>query len=490
MESQNRIRSLFGNVNSVRVVLLAVLLMGCWGLIFATLNFGLVGGVAVAMVPCALMLLICTIRNPVYALFGLFVVNYFIMGVARYLHDLPLGTLLDALIVYNFMVLLFHSFTYRVSWWRAFTWLTLMAFIWLLYGVMELVNPETVSVSGWFSSVRSVSFHFFFLVVLTQIIMDDYRYLRYMLYIWSVLTLLGVAKGLMQKFIGFDNGELYWLFVLGGSTTHFIGSGVRYFSFFSDAASFGAAMGLAMVVFSTAALHFHNKLLKVYLLFVAAVACYGMLISGTRSALAIPFVGFVLYVIMSKRIKIIVLGALAIGCVFYFLNFTYIGQGNALIRRARSAFDPSDKSLVVRLENQQKLRVLMADLPFGAGIGHGGGKAKVFAPDAPISQIPTDSWFVMIWVETGPVGVVLHLLILFVVLFYGGFLVMFRLQNAQLRGIIAGLTAGLAGVMAMSYANEVLGQIPMGVILYMSMAFIFLSPQFDKQLTGENADKS
>ena len=39
----------------------------------------------------------------------------------------------------------------------------------------------------------------------------------------------------------------------------------------------------------------------------------------------------------------------------------------------------------------------------------------------------------------------------------------------------------------MSYANEVLGQIPTGAIIYMSMAFIFLAPRFDREL--ENAGK-
>ena len=44
------------------------------------------------------------------------------------------------------------------------------------------------------------------------------------------------------------------------------------------------------------------------------------------------------------------------------------------------------------------------------------------------------------------------------------------------------MTAGIAGVVVMAYANEVFGQIPTGAIIYMSMAFIFLSPRFDKEL--------
>lgn len=66
--------------------------------------------------------------------------------------------------------------------------------------------------------------------------------------VWAILTLTAVIKAIWQKYVGFDSAEKYWLYVLGGSTTHIIYSGIRYFSFFSDAANFGAGMGFSMVV--------------------------------------------------------------------------------------------------------------------------------------------------------------------------------------------------------------------------------------------------
>ena len=218
------------------------------------------------------------------------------------------------------------------------------------------------------------------------------------------------------------------------------------------------------------------------MLAVAAAACYGMLISGTRSALAVPFAGYAVFVMLSRNFRMVVAGVFLIIMAFCFLKFTTIGQGNPIIRRARSAFNTQDASFQVRLDNQARLRELMRGKPFGAGLGHGGGKAKVFAPDAPLSQVPTDSCFVMIWVETGIVGLLLHIGILLYVLGKGAWLVFFRLRNTQLKGFVAALTAGIAGVVVMAYANEVFGQIPTGAIIYMSMAFIFLSPRFDKEL--------
>lgn len=446
-------------------------------------KYGTIAGIAVAMIPAAMCFLWVTLRDPALSMLGLFVVNYFIMVLTRYAYDMPFGMILDALIFYNILIITLQAMVRRIEWKRASSGLTVVAAIWVAYCMLEVVNPESVSVAGWFSSVRSVAFYFFFITVLTQLTMTKYKYLKYMLAIWSVLTLIAVAKACIQKFVGFNAAENYWLFVLGGRSTHVIHSGVRYFSFFSDAANFGGSMGLSMVVFSISALYYRNQWMKLYLLLVAAAACYGMLISGTRSALAVPFVGYTAFILMSRNIRMIAAGMLLVIAAFVFLRFTTIGQGNAIVRRARSAFNTNDPSFQVRLENQAKLRKLMADKPFGAGLGHGGGKAKTFAPNAPLSQIPTDSWFVMIWVETGVVGILLHIGILLYILAHGAWLVVFKLRNIQLRGFTAALTAGISGIVVMAYANEILGQIPTGAILYMCMGFIFIAPRFDRELS-------
>lgn len=470
-------------VSVPRLIVWALLAGGVAVLAMTFTKYGVLAGLAVSAIPAALCILWVTLRDPGLSMLGLFVVNYFIMALTRYAHDLPFGLILDALIFYNILIISLQAMMHRIEWKRASSGLTVVAAIWVAYCTLEVVNPESVSVAGWFSSVRSVAFYFFFITVLTQLTMSEYKYLKYMLIVWSVLTLIAVVKACIQKFIGFNAAENYWLFVLGGRSTHIIRSGVRYFSFFSDAANFGASMGLSMVVFSISALYYRNPWIKTYLLLVAAAACYGMLISGTRSALAVPFIGYTAFIMMSRNIKVIVAGILLVLAAFVFLKFTTIGQGNAIVRRARSAFNTQDASFQVRLENQAKLRELMRDKPFGAGLGHGGGKAKTFAPDAPLSQIPTDSWFVMIWVETGVVGILLHIGILLYILARGAWLVVFKLRNVQLRGFTAALTAGISGIVVMAYANEVLGQIPTGAILYMCMGFIFLAPRFDRELT-------
>lgn len=473
-----------------RIMTGALLIAGVMLLTYAFRNYGLAAGIAISIIPIALCGVWATLRNPAWGMLGMLVVNYYVMGVGRYTTTFPIGLILDAAIIYNIVLLTLQAFTTKVEWRRARTGVTLVSAIWVLYCTLQILNPEAVSILGWTATVRSLAFHFLFIVVLTQLLMAEYKYLKYMLIVWSVLTLTAVAQACIQKFIGFNSAEKYWLYVLGGHTTHIIYSGIRYFSFFSDAANFGAAMGLSMVVFSISGFYLRNPWLKIYLLLVAAAACYGMLISGTRSALAVPFVGYAVFIGLSRNFRTMLMGGLVIIAAFVFLNFTTIGQGNQIIRRARSAFNTNDPSLQLRLDNQAKLRTLMVDKPFGAGLGHGGGKAKTFAPNAPLSQIPTDSWFVMIWVETGVVGILLHVSILLYILGWGAYLVFFKIRNTQLRGLTSALIAGISGIVVMSYGNEVLGQIPTGAIIYMSMAFIFMAPRFDKELSDAEAAKN
>ena len=370
----------------------------------------------------------------------------------------------------------------HVAWSRAKSGLTLAAVIWTVYCCLELFNPQSGSMTAWASSIRSYAFTFLAVVVLSQIVFTRFKHLQYMLLIWSLLTMVAVGKACIQKFIGFDAAENYWLFVLGGRTTHIIYSGVRYFSIFSDAANFGASMGLSMVVFAISGVYADKMWMRWWFYFVAAAACYGMLISGTRSALAVPFTGFAVFIFLSRHVKVAAGGVLLLIAAFVFLSYTHIGQGNALIRRARSAFNTNDPSYRLRLENQKKLRVLMKDKPFGAGLGMGGGKALQHDPNSEIARIPTDSWFVMVWVETGIVGVLLHISILLYILGRGAWLIFFRLKDKRLRGLTAGLLAGIAGIVVASYANEIFGQIPTGVIMYMSMSFVFLAPSYDREL--------
>lgn len=443
------------------------------------LQYGWIPAFALSISPLIIYGIIQLVKDPIYALLGVFVANYFIMGITRYVTGLQGGIVMDGLLLAILFFLLLYNLKNPVSWVSLRNPLTLLTGIWLVYCLVLVFNPET-TLNHWAAGVRALAVYFFLFPMLTALLLNQFKYLKWFLFIWSVLTLLAIGKSLMQKFIGFDSAELYWLHVTGGSRTHIIQSGVRYFSFFSDAASFGCNMGMSLVVFGVTALYIHSKPLRVYYIAVALLAGYAMMISGTRAAIAVPFAGFAFFVLLSKQWKIMIPGALLILSLFVFFKFTYIGQGNAEIRRMRSAFNATeDASFIARMKNQEKMRLFMNDHPFGVGIG----KAKRAEPGDYLYQLPTDTSLVFVWVETGVVGLSIFLLIFLVTFLKGTYDIWFRIENRQLRGLLSALLGGIAGMLVSSYGNEMLQILPNGPIVYMSMAFIFMGPKLDKEIS-------
>ena len=443
------------------------------------LQYGLIPALALSFLPLIIYAIIQLVNEPTYALLGVFIANYFIMGVTRYVTGLQGGIVIDGLLLATLFFLLLYNLNNPVSWVSLRNPLTLLTGIWLLYCLVLVFNPET-TLNHWAAGVRALAVYFFLFPVLTALLLNQFKYLKWFLFLWSVLTLLAIGKSLMQKFIGFDSAELYWLHVLGGSRTHIIYTGVRYFSFFTDAASFGCNMGMSLVVFGITALYTRSKPLRIYYIAVALLAGYAMMISGTRAAIAVPFAGFAFFVLLSKQWKIMIPGVLLILALFVFFKFTYIGHGNAEIRRMRSAFNVTeDASYMLRKQNQEKMRVFMNDHPFGIGIG----EAKRAEPGDNMYDLPTDSSMVFVWVETGIVGLILFLLIFLVVLLKGSYDVFIVIQNRELRGLLSALLGGVAGMLVSSYGNEMLQQFPNGPIVYMCMAFIFMGPKLDKEIS-------
>jgi len=273
----------------------------------------------------------------------------------------------------------------------------------------------------------------------------------------------------------------------GGAVTHMLFGKLRVFSFYSDAGQFGASQAQTGVVAAIIFLHTKIKQEKIFFGIVAIAGFYGMFISGTRGAMIVPFAGFFLYLVLIRNVKLVTIGTILGLIVFVFFKFTTIGNGVYAINRMRTAFDPNDKSLQVRLENQQKLKVYLASRPFGGGIGSAGDKAQRWTPSTFLANVATDSWYVMIWAEQGIVGLILHLFILFYILGKGSYIAMFRVRDPALQGKFFALAAGIFGIMAAAYGNGVLGQIPTSMVTYSSMAFLFTAKEIsDKYEKGLN----
>ena len=408
-------------------------------------------------------------KNPILGFYTTIGLNFVILGMGRYVKGYPLGFAIDGIIILTFLALIFSKFRERVDWSPINKNVIILAVIWLGYFMFQLINPEARSLQAWISG-RSIGFYFFFFVILTFMFINTNKRLDTFLYVWGVFSILATLKGIGQLFFGVDAAEQAWLDE-GAAKTHVLFGKLRIFGFFSDAGNYGANQGYSAVV---AIIYSMTKkgLPKIFFITVGVLGLYGMLISGTRGAIAVPFAGFMTFFVLRKNIKVFGAGIFMIAVIFVFFKFTMIANGNQQIRRIRTGFDPNNASLQVRKKNQAILKGYLASRPFGGGVGHAGDKAQRFIPYAFLSHVATDSWYVVIWAEMGIIGLTLHLIILFYVIGMGSFKVMFRIRDPITKLKMTALISGMAGVMLASYGNEVLGQMPTSLLIYASMALM------------------
>jgi hypothetical protein len=457
-----------------------IVLTICIGIFAALLisRMGVIGGLVLILLPFISVYLNYLFLNPIIGLYTAISLGFIILGLGRYIAGFPIGTLMDCILFLTYIALFFNKFKYRIDWSPAKKDITFLAALWFGYSLFEFINPEAKSTDAWISG-RGIAFYMFLIVPLTLIFFDSKKKLDMFFYVWGIWSILASLKGIQQHFLGVDRWEQAWLDE-GNAKTHILFGKLRSFSFMSDAGQFGCNQAYSALVASILISVEKIRIKKIFYLVVAILGFYGMVISGARGAMVVPFVGIVIFSVLRKNFTVLISCAVILMVVFVFFKFTSIGQGNDQIRRMRTAFDSNDASLQVRLENQRRLKAYLASRPFGGGIGLGGVKAQKYRPNAFLSQVATDSWFVLIWVEQGIVGLLLHLFILFYVLIKGSFHVMFRIRDPILRIKMAALVAGFFGIMAASYGNAILGTPPTGILIYISMALLMNTEVLDK----------
>ena len=154
-----------------------------------------------------------------------------------------------------------------------------------------------------------------------------------------IISLAGAFYGMKQLFLGTDAAENRWL-EAGAKKTHLLFGKLRVFSFYTEAGQFGASqahLAILCIILSTGP---YRSRIKIFLLGAGFILFYGMLISGTRGALFAFVGGGFVFLALSKKVKVLIIGGL-IGAMFLgVLKYTHIGSGNAEIVRLRTSLDP------------------------------------------------------------------------------------------------------------------------------------------------------
>lgn len=382
-------------------------------------------------------------------------------------------------------LLVIYNIYRKVNWRQCWNIMFFVFIVWGVYCVFEIFNPNNVQ-EAWNISITHYLVYPLACAVLVPLAMKTEKSIHWILILWSVFILIAAWKGYYQKNYGFNEKELYFLYVLGGAKTHIIWSGIRYFSCFSDAANFGVHTAMAVVIFGISAFFVQNKFLKIYFLVIAGAGIYCMGISGTRAAIVIPLGAAAMFILLSKNRKYALTGFVMLSLMLLFFRFTNYGDGNQYIRKMRSAFFPTeDASYLLRVENRRNMAELMKDKPFG--YGQGLSKGERFYPRERMPY-PPDSWLVSVWVENGIVGLVLYLVVHGVLFAWCSWILMFKIMNKRLRGLLMAWLCMNAGFFISAYVNDVM-QYPNSIIVYTGFALCLAGPYMDKYIKEEEDKK-
>ncbi|WP_209332530.1 O-antigen ligase family protein [Lunatimonas salinarum] len=467
MESQGKIKVFLLIAATVLTALVMV----------SYLNF--LGIAALFAIPVGIGFFYWVLQHPRNAIYFTIACAFLAIGVIRYLPSLPLGLTVDFALILAIVAAAFHT-SLKTDFSKLENGLMVVTGIWLLYNIAQIANPEARSTTAWFYAVRGTALYMVLTIPLTLLYARSNKDLDRFFKLVFFFSILASFWGLRQYLFGVDAAEERWLNT-GPRTTHILFGNLRVFSFFSDAGQFGAGIGHAGLMAAILAVGPFAPKTRLIFAAMALLFFYLLVISGTRGALFVPIAGSMAYLFASKNFKTMGFGILALGALIFFLKFTTIGNQNYQIRRMRSALDPQDASLTVRKLNQERFKIYLATRPFGGGIGTSGSWGQRFSPGTFLAETPNDSWYVKIWAEMGIVGLSLHLTILAYIALVG-MLKIWQVKDPRLRQKLLALFGGNFGIMVASYGNPILGQMPTGIIIYMTWAYFFLAKDLDNEL--------
>ena len=464
--------------NKLSIIILSIVILICLGICLSVVDLGILLPVAVIAVSSLIAVQISFIRQPKMIIWLLVFYSFTFGILGREIGNFPFGTLQEGILLLGWLTLIFTADQY--NWKLMNTDLVYLLLFWFMLSVFQVANPAGASVQGWLQEIRAAALYPFVLVPICFLLLKKNRDLNIFLYLILGLSLLASLNGIKQLYIGPSPGEQRFLDE-GGNITHILWGRLRVFSFYSDAGQFGASQAHIALIALILCLGPFKIWKRVILFGLAMIMIYGMLISGTRGALFALIVGIFLAILLSKKFKVIIIGGIIALSFLFMLKYTTIGNNNYQIFRLRSALDPKEASLNVRLTNQKILREYLSSRPFGGGLGVIGVWGEAFNKDKFLSTIQPDSYWVKVWAMYGIVGFTIWFGIMMYILGKCCGIV-WNIKNEKLRIKMIALTAGYAGILFCSYGNEVINTAPSSFVVYVSWVFVFISPALEKEL--------
>ena len=469
----------------VRVLILLLLfLLACYS--FKT--SGLTGFTAVSgALPIAIFVAYFVFKYKMVTFWALFFVNYFVMFFTRH-YSVPIPSSLFNELIELLLIVLAIIEVKDLKSEKLLNPMGYALLVWGTYCTIELFNNTCelgMQVDIWYTGARLIAFQLLYAFFVCSIYVNQPQHAIKFLKLWAYCVIFATFWVWKQKNIGFTQAEKEFLV---SSPSHNLSTGIRYFSTFTDSATFGCHMGAAAIAFAIIGITTRIRKHRYFFIIASLFALWAMFTSGTRTALFCFILGGALYVILSKSFRIAIPVSI-IGLLFiFFLAFTNIANGNQMIRRMRSGFNRNDASASVRDINKATLKKYLREAPWGLGVGMNYNKVPNGNKYKYASTIPPDSEYVYIWVHTGIIGITLFVFLTAVMLFGACWITMFRIHSPSLRGVGAAFCCAFIAIQLGGYGNQILMQFPNVLIFYGGLSIVYCLPFMEKEW-GEYEEK-
>lgn len=403
--------------------------------------------------------------------------SFFILGVKRIIGDVPLGLAMDGLVLLLAVSMLF-GLAKSGNWSIFNNKISFAILAWMIYNILEAVNPWAASVEAWAYTVRAMAGQMVMYFIVMYAI-NSLKFVKLMLSLWICLALMAALWGLHQEYVGFLPFEERWVmedferFALLFQMGRF-----RKFSFMPDAMTFGFVMSYSAVMCIILAIGPRTQKMRYFLIFCSICMILSMVYSGTRAAYVLIPVGALFYVLINLNIKLIIFTLLGAIFTIIFIN-TPINNINII--RIQSAFKPGeDASYNTRKRNQKMIQPFLWTHPMGGGLGSTGDWGEKFSPGSFLSKFPPDSGYMRIVVEAGPIGLALYLFLLYTVL-SEGVKNYFLVKNPKIKSYLLAMLCVTFSLMIANFPQEATGQIPTSLFLYVLFAMICKVKEYDSE---------
>jgi hypothetical protein len=470
----------YSRENGGRVLLLFLLFLLA---LYQLTHAGFSSFAVVCLIPLLIVGVYCAFRWKMLTFWILFFVNYFIQmkDVSARL-PLPMSLPNEMLQIILLAIAIVDA---RVNphFEKCVNVMLFALIIWCGFCTLEILNDTCnlgINIGSWYQGARLMAFQLLYIFLVFSLYISTPEILRQYLIVWGTCALFSVFWVWKQEYQEMTSIEYSWLWTYG-RTTHVLNAGtlIRYFSTFSDAANYGcnaAATAAAFIIFAITSRF--NKY-RFFFASVSILVIWGMFQSGTRTAIFCLAAGLMVYVVLSKSVKIAVPFSIVFAIFAFILVFTNIGQGNQQIRRMRSAFDKSDASANVRDINQAIMKKYIQDAPWGIGLGMNPNNVPANNKYNRLATIPPDSEYVFIWLRTGPIGITVFIITMLIMLGGACWTVLFKLKNKSLIGIGGGFCSAFVAIQLGGYGNQILMQFPNCMIFYGGLAIVYILPYIE-----------